>query len=243
MSSTALIMSSAYSLELDSISVCVGLCPFDKNGEYPIKIEISYISFDTINKIMMNIEDFFKVQSVVDALVLNIKSPDSSVLQQKMENIPIHHHSESQTDFEIKNYIVSVFHKYDVIRFSNSKPILDISFKSWYHIKTHLKTLIHFKTLFLQKYRMYARVVHDRLVRYYFEKLKSTYDYNFTQSFIKTHIINIETSVLPPSDIKCDYKILDYDVCFLIDSEIRFKAALAIYSQVCTCYVNYVNSV
>lgn len=41
--STTLIMCSQYSIEEDAISINIGLCSFENEGEYPVMIEISCI--------------------------------------------------------------------------------------------------------------------------------------------------------------------------------------------------------
>jgi len=80
--------------------------------------------------------------------------------------------------------------------------------------------------------------VHERLVKYYVTKLRTVSDYYFTLEIVKSDTLDLESSSLPPINLECNYESLDCDVCFMIDSEIRLKSVLAIYTHVCANYLD-----
>ena len=153
---------------------------------------------------------------------------------------------ERRTDTEIGDYIVTLFKKTGIIRFSEnklylmSKPVLDIGLQNWLKIKNRFTSVINYKVIFLKNYSLYARLVHDRIVNYYINQVKNTNPLHFTLDFLMNDIINLQTSSLPKSNFTCKYEDFDYNVCFLIDAEIRHNAAIAIYIEVCSYFVNSV---
>ena len=52
-------MTSTYQLQQESIALTIGLSTTENNGNYPVKIEIVYTSFDTMVKIIFIVEDFY----------------------------------------------------------------------------------------------------------------------------------------------------------------------------------------
>jgi len=241
----SLILNTSYNMKQEAININVGLCPFKNNGEYPIKIEIISILFESISQVDMSADEFFILQNALDILTSQSSIYDFEYsLEQKLRNILLHR-DETQFDLEVGDYIVTFFIKTNIIRFSNkntfmiSKSLLDLSFANWYFIKMNFSSAVKFKVSFLKKYSQYARIVHDKLVKYYFDKLINTKDFYLNLDFVKTHILSLETCSLPRSDLKCDYKNLDYDVCFVSDSEIRLFAASAIFAHVYGKYTKF----
>jgi len=153
-------MCSQYSIEEDAISVNIGLCPFENEGEYPVMIEISRILFESVQSVVMNANDYFKLRSALEIIVSTCQSQALNTidcLEQRLKDVLIHY-NETQIDLEVGSFIVTFFFKTNIIRFSNSKtymissPLLDISFKNWYFIKTNFSSVINFKVSFLEKY-------------------------------------------------------------------------------------------
>lgn len=101
----------------------------------------------------------FKLQSALEIIVSTCKSQvlnSIDCLEQRFKDVLIHY-DETQIDLEVGTFIVTFFFKTNIIRFSNSKtymissPLLDISFKNWYFIKTKFSSVINFKVSFLEK--------------------------------------------------------------------------------------------
>ena len=193
MSFSSSIMNSVYQLEQECIALTIGLSTAENNGNYPVKIEIVSTSFDTVSKIIFNVDDFYKLRYLIDITISNHDN-----CGEKVKSVVICD-DEKRIDAEIGGYIVTLFKKTGIIRFSEmklyliSKPILDISLQNWLQIKNRFASVINYKVIFLKKYSLYARLVHGRIVNYYINQVKNTNPLHFTLDFLMNDIINLHT--------------------------------------------------
>jgi len=61
----------------------------------------------------------------------------------------------------------------------------------------------------------------------------------FTLDYVRENIITLDNNALPKNDVvKRDYSALDFNVCFLINGEIRLNVAHIIYLDVKIAFVS-----
>lgn len=208
----ALLLSNLYSLGLDSLYVQVGMDPTD--GEYDIRVK------------MDNFHQIENGESMIQSVCFNIEE------FQQLRDICF---TDCNIQYEVGTYTV-VYSPDDNILFfklfEDLTPIFQVPLNEWVQFSNRFNVAINYQIAFLQKYRDYARLIHSRIVNYYSIWLNENDVSLFTIDFLKHDIVLLDSSSLPKQcNVTCDYSRLDYNVCYLIDSEVRLNSVPAIYVQ------------
>ena len=131
----------------------------------------------------------------------------------------------------IRNGIVMITH--------NEVILYETSVDYWRKFFRLYNSVISCKIDFLEKYSAYANKIHRRIVSYYIEMLHRSENVDFfTLDYVRENIITLDNNALPKNDVKCDYSALDFNVCFLINGEIRLNIAHIIYLDVKIAFVS-----
>ena len=191
----------------ESVCIQVSLKVIDR--EYRSEIKIIDFTFEnnSCQAVSMGIEEFADFEKII---FLSSSLPSSTKL-----------------DCSIGKYYVSLY---------NTLATLRMTIDKWRDFFYRFHSVIVYKLNFLEKYRDYANIIHRRLVSYYVRMLKEKGESTdfFTFDYLSKHIIKLENSVLPCVEDSCDYSVLDYNLCFLINAEIRFNMSYVIFLEVFT---------
>ena len=122
----------------------------------------------------------------------------------------------------------------------NNAVVSELPLEKWREFLLRYNSAIDYKLSFLEKYRLYAGIIHNRIINFYIQMLRESDNIEyFNFDFLKDHIINLDNSVLPKlKNEKIDYSLLDYNVCYMINAEIRLNAAYLIYLDVTTTHIS-----
>jgi len=146
--------------------------------------------------------------------------------------------SSTKLDCTIGKYYISLYNTLATMRITENDVILfEMTIDKWRDFFYRFHSVIVYKLNFLEKYRDYANVIHRRLVSYYVGMLKEKEEKGesrdfFTYDYLSTHIIKLENCVLPCTEDSCNYAVMDYNFCFLINAEIRFNMSYIIFLDV-----------
>jgi len=136
----------------------------------------------------------------------------------------------------IGNYKVSLLGNTGMIRVEKDDVIIcENSIDYWIKFFNRFNAAVDYKLSFLKKYHCYAGLIHSRIVNYYLNMLCETDNTDFfTIDFLRDDIINLGSSLLPKNndEITCQYSTMDYNVCYIINSEIRLNSVYIIYLDV-----------
>ena len=245
MTNSELILTKVYSFENNSMLAKVGMNSI--GGEYNIQVALTLFHKKADNNVveesvLFEIAEFEQLKN----LVLSMKNIDPPA------NIPNALLNVSDVDESQSHKLVEVENRYQIgqynvtlcegkLEFSDKKQfvisptIFHISLRKCIQFINRFNAAINYYVAFLEKYQNYARLVHIRIVKYYSDWLKNEPRNHlfFTFNYLKNNIISLESSSLPKVyHVICDYSCLDFNICYLIDAEVRLNSVYAIYIQV-----------
>lgn len=223
MANSELILSKMYNLESASISFEIGLNP--SCGDYKIQVKLTIFS-DCVNSILLQEDEFLRF---VQYILLLKNKEEATCKEDKDFN-----------QFEINEYIVVYSPEvgqllfYCKTNFMLCPPIFQVQLNYMQSFIERFNPAMNYYIMFLLKYRDYASLVHNRIVKFYIDWLKNEENLSkFSVDFLEKNIVTLESSSLPKIyPVVCDYSCLDYHICYLIDSEIRLNAVFTIYLQI-----------
>ena len=181
-------------------------------------------------KISLNIKEFANFKSVIfTPLLIKNEKPDDYDAE-----------GCSRLDCSIGYYTVSIFITTRMVRIAENYFIhSEMPVENWQKFLSRFSSAIDYKLCLIEKYSNYAYIIHNRIVHFYAEMLRESSNIEFfTRNFVQDHLLNLDHSALPHTENEnCDYSILDYNVCYLINSEIRLNMAYQIYLDAYTMHL------